>query len=107
MDKGFEGLMMSNVWNGLQLKKEKQIKNMTLNVPRLDGGTEKVVFKDVHEFNLPNEYTLIGTCLINNKEHTFEHTAPFGKTNASVIGFLPIQGSGVNDGQYTGVVADS
>ncbi|MEX3713527.1 hypothetical protein ABFV99_14080 [Cytobacillus horneckiae] len=88
---GFEGLMMSSVWNGLQVKKEKQLKSMSLNVPLLDGRTEKVTFKEVEEFHLPNEYTLIGTCTIKNKEHTFEYVAPFGHRNSSIIGFLPKQ----------------
>lgn len=91
MNKGFDGMMLSNVWNGLQLKKEKGIKSMPLYVQRLDGGTEKVIFKDIEEINFPGEYTLLGTCEINNKPHTFEYYAPFGHTNASVIGFLPIQ----------------
>lgn len=90
MERGFEGLMMSNVWNGLQIKKEKQIKSMPLNVVRVDGGgRERVVFQDIEEFNLPDEYTLVGTCTINNKEHTFEYVAPYGRENATVIGFLP------------------
>lgn len=89
---GFEGLMMSNVWNGLQLKKDKNIKSLPLHVIRLDTGSkEKVVFQDVQEFKLPNEYTLVGTCTINNEEHTFEYSAPFGKENATVIGFLPVR----------------
>lgn len=88
---GFEGLMLKSVWNGLQLKKEKNIKNLPLNVSRIDGGVEKVVFQDIEEFNLPNEYTLIGTCMINNQKHSFEYVSPFGTQNASIIGFLPIQ----------------
>lgn len=92
MDDGFEGLMMSNVWNGLRIKKEKNLRSMPLNVIRLDGtGTEKVVFRDVEEFKLPNEYTLVGTCTIRNKEHTFEYIAPYGRENATVIGFLPVR----------------
>ncbi len=90
MQKGFEGIMMSNVWNGLQIKKEKNIKSMPLRVPRVDGGSEKVVFKNIEEFNLPNEYTLVGTCTINNREHTFEYIAKYGRQNSTVIGFLPI-----------------
>lgn len=53
MQKGFEGLMMSNVWNGLQVKKDKQLKKMPINITRMDGETEKVVFKDVQEFDFP------------------------------------------------------
>lgn len=88
---GFDGIMLSNVWKGLQLKKEKNIKNMLLNVPRLDGGVEKVVFQNVEEFKLPHEYVLVGTCTIGNKVHTFEYNAPFGTENASIIGFLPME----------------
>lgn len=91
MTKGFEGLMMSNVWNGLQIKKDRNLKSMPLHVMRVDGGKEKVVFRDIQEFKLPNEYTLVGTCTINNKEHTFEYTAPYGRENASIIGFLPVE----------------
>ncbi|MBJ8109131.1 hypothetical protein COK00_12065 [Bacillus cereus] len=90
MQKGFEGLMMSNVWNGLRIKKEKNIKNMPLHVLRVDGGSEKVVFQDVEEFDFPNEYTLVGTCTINNREHTFEYIAKFGRQNSTIIGFLPV-----------------
>lgn len=90
-DKGFDGLMMSSVWNGLQVKIDKQIKNVPLYVTRLDGGIEKIVFQDIQEFKLPNEYTLIGTCTVKDEEHTFEYHAPFGRHNGSVIGFLPIR----------------
>ena len=89
MSQGFEGLMLDNVWNGLKLKKEKQLRNLPLNVRRLDGGVEKVIFQDVMEFKYPNEYSLVGTCLINNEEHTFEYVAKHGIANSSVIGFLP------------------
>lgn len=88
--KGFDGLMLSNVWNGLQLKKEKSIKNMPLYVQRVDGGVEKVVFQQVEEFKLPNEYTLVGTCEIDNKPYSFEYVAPFGLSNGTVIGFNPL-----------------
>ena len=87
---GFDGLMLSNVWNGLQIKKEKQIKEMPLKVMRADGsGVEKVVFQDVSKFTYPNDYFLVGTCKINNREHTFEYASSFGKFNSSIIGFLP------------------
>lgn len=90
MRAGFDGLMLDTVWRGLQLKKKKNIKEIPLHVVRVDGkGTEKVVFQDVSEFKFPNEYVMVGTCKINNKEHTFEYSAPFGRMNASVIGFLP------------------
>ncbi|MES9681850.1 hypothetical protein ABWK22_02795 [Gottfriedia acidiceleris] len=92
MNNGFEGLMMSNIWNGLQIKKDKNLRRMPLHVVRVDGkGQEKVVFQDIQEFKFPNEYTLVGTCTINNKEHTFEYSAPYGKENSTVIGFLPVQ----------------
>lgn len=90
MQPGFDGLMLDSVWRGLQLKKAKQIKDMPLHVVRADGkGTEKVVFQDISEFKYPNEYVLVGTCKINNKEHTFEFSAPYGMNNSSVIGFMP------------------
>jgi len=91
MDTTFDGIMQPNIWNGLNIKKEKQIKSMPLNVQMIDGGLEKVVFKDVEEFRLPEEYCLTGTCSIRGKDHTFEYSAPFGdKRNTSVIGFKRI-----------------
>lgn len=92
MAEGFEGLMMSNVWNGLKIKREKQIRHMPLKVPRLDGGgLERVVFGEVNEFTVDGAKELVGTCRINNEDYTFEYRAPvFGRHNASVIGFQPI-----------------
>lgn len=93
MSSGFDGLMMMNVRRGLQIKKEKQIKNMTLKVLRADGaGMMKVVFKEVQESYLPEGYTLTGTCTIDGVEHTFEHVAPpYGMHNSTIIGFLPVK----------------
>lgn len=84
----FDGIMQPNIWRGLDIKKEKQIKSMPLYVQMIDGGMEKVTFEDVSEAMLPQEQVLFGTCSIKGKPHTFEYSAPFGdKRNASVIGF--------------------
>lgn len=93
MNEGFEGIMTSNVRNGLQLKKDKELYSMPLKVLRMDGaGMEKVTFKEVNEFHLPDSYTLVGTCSIRGVEHTFEHSAPpYGLHNSTIIGFLPIK----------------
>ncbi|UOE58106.1 hypothetical protein [Cytobacillus oceanisediminis] len=92
MDNGFDGLMLANVWNGLKLKKEKNMKSISLKVLRMDGtGLERVVFQEVMETYLPNEYTLVGTCSINGKPYTFEYRAPFGNANHTVIGFKPMK----------------
>jgi len=89
---GFEGLMLASVWNGLRIKKEKNLKSISLKVARMDGqGTERVVFQEVGEAHLPNEYTLVGTCLISGKPYTFEYRAPFGYPNNTIIGFEPIR----------------
>ena len=93
MSKGFDGLMMSNVRRGLQIKKEKQIKSIKLNVLRADGaGMMKVLFKQVEESYQPEGYTLTGTCSIDGVEHTFEYvTPPYGMHNSTIIGFLPVK----------------
>lgn len=85
--------MMHNVRQGLEIKKAKGIRNMTLKILRADGsGMVKVVFKQVEEHHLPGEYLLTGTCSINGVEHTFEHSAPaYGKHNSTIIGFLPVK----------------
>lgn len=87
----FEGLMMKSVWSGLQIKRDKNLKSMPLNVPLLDGSSARVVFQDIHEFKYPNEYMMLGTCLIKNEEHEFEYVSPFGQQNSTVIQFYPKQ----------------
>lgn len=94
MDKqGFDGLMLANVRQGLQIKKDKRIKNMSLNVIRADGkGMEKVVFQQVEEHYVGSEYIMTGTCTIKGIQHSFEHSAPiYGLHNSSIIGFLPVK----------------
>lgn len=92
MPEGFDGLMMKNVWHGLQIKKEQRIRHMPLYVPRLDGGgRERVIFGEVNEFHQDGGYELVGTCQIGGHAYTFEYKAPFGgRHNASIIGFQPV-----------------
>lgn len=92
MNEGFEGFMLSDVWKGLQFKRKRKLKQIPLYVNKTDGsGSQKVVFKDIEEFDFPNQYTLVGTCSIDNKEHTFEYVAPSKQVKGSTIGFLPIR----------------
>jgi len=91
MDTTFDGIIQPNFWHGLEIKKEKDIKSMPLYIQMLEGGVEKVIFEDVEELKLPEEYCLIGTCSIGGKPHTFEYVAPFGdKRNTTTIGFKRI-----------------
>lgn len=91
MAKHIEGLMTPTIRNGLRIKKEKGIRNITLYVPCLTGGQVKVIFHRVEEYSLPNEYTLIGTCTIDSERYEFEYYAPFGNRNATIIHFDPVK----------------